>query len=326
MGWTVAGYGLLLLGAEPVVETVLGPVAASALGRVLVHEHVLVDFGGADVASPTRYDADEVVRVMMPHLVAAKAAGIDTIVECTPRHLGRDPLLLRRLSLATGVRLVTNTGLYMGKYLPAWARDATVEALAADWIAEARDGLDGTDIRPGFIKIAVDGPPISDVQQRIVRAAARTSLATGLPIVMHCPRGESALQALDLLAAERCEASRMIVAHADAEPERAWHARLAARGAWLSYDGIREGNADARFELVCEAWAQWPERLLISQDAGWYHVGEPGGGSVTPFDWLPRVFLPRLVAGGLGVEGVATLMVSHPAVALANRGVAENEP
>ncbi|MBI2299463.1 MAG: TatD family hydrolase [Armatimonadetes bacterium] len=314
MTWLLAGC--MVAAAEPVVWTVTGPVPAARLGRVLVHEHVLVDFGGADVATPERYDADEVYRIALPHLEAVKRAGIDTLVECTPKHLGRDPVLLRRLSEASGVRLVTNTGLYQGKYLPEWARTATVEQLAADWTKEAREGLDGTGIRPGFIKIAVDGPPISELQQRIVRAAARTALANGLPITMHCPSGRSALQAVDLVEAEGLPASRLIVAHSDAEPDPELHYAVAARGAWLSYDGIRAEAAEAKAKLVAAAYARHPERLLISQDAGWYHVGEPGGGQFVPLDWLPREFTGKLAAAGLPAEAVERLLVTNPAAAL----------
>ena len=305
--------GLSLAAIEPSVQTVLGPLPASQLGRVLMHEHVLVDFGGADIASPDRYDADEVFALLKPKLDDAKAAGIDTLVECTPNHLGRDPGLLRRLSEATGVHLITNTGLYMGKYLPAWATTATVDELAADWLGEARDGLDGTAVRPGFIKIAVDGPPISDLQQRIVRAAARTSKRTGLPITMHCPKGQSALQALDILAEEGVPASRLIVAHADAESDTSLHDAIATRGAWLSFDGIREPKAEAKRALVLETYRKHPNQLLLSQDAGWYHVGEPQGGNIVPFAWLPAAFVPSL---GLAAQDVDRLMVVNPRRAL----------
>lgn len=315
MLWSLGGL-VCVLAAEPEVSTVLGRLPVSQLGQVLVHEHILVDFGGAEVVGPDRYDANEVFEVMRPYLAAVKAAGIQTVVECTPQHLGRDPALLRRLSEATGVTLLTNTGLYQGKYLPDWARTATVEQLAADWIDEALGGVDGTEIKPAFIKIAVDGPPISELQQRIVRAAARTSLATGLPIWMHCPQGRSAGQALDLLADEGCPASRLVVAHADAEPDRTWHWRVAERGAWLSYDGIREPRVDERVDLVTDALRRYPHQVLLSQDAGWYHVGEPRGGNVVELDWLPRVFLPKLREAGVSPELLRQVMVDNPARAL----------
>ncbi len=70
------------------VMTVTGKVAAREIGFVLPHEHVLVDFIGADKICPGRYDQDEVVKVVEPYLIQAKELGCDTLVECTPDYLG----------------------------------------------------------------------------------------------------------------------------------------------------------------------------------------------------------------------------------------------
>jgi phosphotriesterase-related protein len=35
-------------------------------------------------------------------------------------------------------------------------------------------------------------------------------------------------------------------------------------------------------------------KVLISQDAGWYHVGEPGGGDYRGYTYIYTDFLPRL--------------------------------
>jgi len=53
------------------VMTVAGEVSADQLGKMLPHEHVMVDFVGADTVSPQRYDADEVFQVMVPYIANA---------------------------------------------------------------------------------------------------------------------------------------------------------------------------------------------------------------------------------------------------------------
>src|SRR5262245_9051339 len=102
--WTGIGHG------EAV--TTLGPIPPEQLGRTLIHEHVLVDFIGAAAIRPGRYDPDEVLKKAVPHLRRVKMAGCDTLVDCTPAFIGRDPELLRRLSKASCLQIVTNTGLY----------------------------------------------------------------------------------------------------------------------------------------------------------------------------------------------------------------------
>jgi hypothetical protein len=104
--------GALAAPAASTVHTVRGPIDAGAMGTTLVHEHVLVDFAGAEKVSRSRYDADEVFRTVLPRLLELRERGCRTLLECTPAWLGRDPLLLRRLSEASGLHLVTNTGYY----------------------------------------------------------------------------------------------------------------------------------------------------------------------------------------------------------------------
>src|SRR5712671_21666 len=105
---------------------------------VLVHEHVLVDFVGADQIGPGRYNRDEVFRLARPKLENVRRLGCRRLLECTPNFLGRDPELLARLSDAAGIEIWSNTGLYGAadhKFLPAFARGESAAQLAKRWIA-----------------------------------------------------------------------------------------------------------------------------------------------------------------------------------------------
>jgi len=305
------------------IQTVCGPIDPAELGPALTHEHILVDFIGADSVSPDRYDPEEVYEVMLPYVEALREAGIRALFECTPNYLGRDPVLLRRLSQATGIHIITNTGLYKDRYLPAWAKELPAEEIARRWIEEAVEGIGPERIKPGFIKIAANEGDLNEIQRKILHAAALTSRATGLVIASHTTQGATALQQLDFLQDLGVPASRFIWVHADAEPDPTLHYAAARRGAWLSYDGIRPASAADRLPLVMETLRRFPDRLLISQDAGWYNVGQPRGGQVTSFDWLPRAFIPMLVAAGVSAEGVNRLLVQNPAAAFTIRAADE---
>ena len=61
--------------------TVLGTIAAERLGRTLIHEHVMVDFIGADATLPGRYDPEEIFLKALPRLREVKSAGCDTLVD-----------------------------------------------------------------------------------------------------------------------------------------------------------------------------------------------------------------------------------------------------
>ena len=305
------------------IDAVTGPIAADRLGITLMHEHVLVDFIGAADVSPSRYDADAVFTAVLPHLQQVKRLGCDTLVECTPAYLGRDPRLLRRLSAASGLTILSNTGYYGAandKHLPAHAFTETAEQLAARWVSEAERGIDGTGIKPAFMKIGVDGSPLSAVDAKLVAAAALTHRRTGLVIASHTGTGAAALAQLDLLEAAGVPASAFIWVHAQSERDESFHARAARRGAWVEFDGLSEAGLARHLELVRR---MRDERLLahvlLSHDAGWYRVGEPGGGQFRPFEILFTAFVPGLKAAGFTDLEVRQLLVENPRRALTRR-------
>jgi phosphotriesterase-related protein len=302
------------------VQTVTGAVAPDRLGLTLMHEHVLVDFIGADKVSTSRYDKDEAFRTILPHLERVRTHGCDTLVECTPAYLGRDVALLKRLSEASGVNIVSNTGYYGAandKHLPAHAFTETAAELAARWTRESTTGIDGTAIKPGFMKIGVDAAPLSAVDEKLVRAAGLTHKATGLPIASHTATGAAALAELTLLADLGVPASAFIWVHAQNERDTSMHVRAAKAGAWVEFDGVSETSVARHVELVRQMQAATLlGRVLVSHDAGWYRVGEPGGGQFRGFDTLFTAFVPALLAAGLTKADVRTLLVDNPRRAL----------
>jgi len=157
--------------ADGRIVTVLGPIVPSAMGSTLSHEHVLVDFAGADKVSRDRYSIDDAYEVALPHLRRAKDRGCRGFVECTPAYLGRDPRLLERLARATGLHILTNTGYYGAandRYVPRHAYEESASRLAERWTREWLDGIEGTGIRPGFIKTGVDAAPLSVIDRKLV--------------------------------------------------------------------------------------------------------------------------------------------------------------
>ena len=304
------------------VSTVTGEVAARDLGMVLMHEHVMVDFIGADKVSRSRYDAEEVFRVALPHLRQARELGCRTLVECTPAFLGRNVALLRRLSRESDLLIVSNTGYYAAaadKHLPAHAHRESARQLADRWINEYRQGIDSTEMLPGFMKIGVDSGPLSDIDRKIVEAAALAHKATGLPIAAHTGDGTAAHHELDVLQEQGVAADAFIWVHAQGEQDEAQHRRAAERGAWVEFDGIGPDSVDRHVQLVkMMAEAGHLGRVLVSHDAGWYHVGEQGGGTFRPYDTVFRNFVPA-IREALGEPAVTQLLVTNPARALARR-------
>jgi phosphotriesterase-related protein len=266
---------------------------AASPESVLVHEHVLVDFVGADRIQPGRYDRGEVFRIARPKLEEVRRLGCRRLLECTPNFLGRDPELLARLSDATGLEIWSNTGLYGAadhKFVPAFARTESATQLAKRWLMETHAAW-----RPRFIKIGVNRGPLDEIDRKLVRAAALTSLETGLTIASHTGDGAAAIEQLDIITAGKVNPQKFVWVHAHNERDHGLHEKIARAGAWVEFDGIGPKTAELHLECVrFMATKGLLNRTLLSQDAGWYHVGEPGGGEFRGYAYLYTDFLPRL--------------------------------
>ena len=301
-------------------NTVLGSKPAKDLGTTLMHEHVVVDFRGADAAPSQHYDREEAFRIALPHLKELRATGCRTLVDCTPAFLGRDVILLKRLSQSSSLNIVTNTGFYAAggnKYLPRFVFDETADQLAARWVGEFRDGIEGTGVRPGIIKIGMDKGPLSDVSSKLARAAARTHVQTGLTIASHSGDGVAVLEQLEILREEGVHASAFVWVHAQNELDRDIYFKVTKQGAWIEFDGINAKTAEEHSKLVqTMARSGFLEYTLISQDSGWYHIGEPGGGEFHSYSYLFAEFIPILKRAGIAEDEIGTLLVENPKRAL----------
>lgn len=289
--------------------------AAGVPGSILVHEHVMVDFIGADKIAPGRYDADEVFRIAKSKIEEVKALGCVRLIECTPNYIGRDARLTRRLQEATGVEVWTNTGLYGAaahKYVPKFAYEETAEQLARRWVKEARDGVDG--VKPRFVKSGVNKGPLDEIDRKLVRAAAMTSRETGLPVAIHTGDGKAAIEEAEIFDRERAALGKLIWVHAQSEKDHAIHEKMARAGAWVEFDGVNARSAAWHEEcLRFMAEKGLLGRTLVSQDSGWYRVGEPGGGQYNGYTYLYTDFVPRLEE-----RWVKTLLVENPRAAFSS--------
>ncbi len=301
---------------DQVVMTVRGPRSPEALGSVLPHEHVILDTAGAERVKDSQYDRDDVVKVVKPYLQAAQEAGCRTLVECTPNYIGRDPILLRRLSKATGLHILTNTGLYGAandQFVPGFAYEETPEQLADRWVTEAGRGIGDSGIRPGFIKIGVDNGRLSKIDRKLVEAAAQTHLETGLTIAAHTGDAEAAFHELDVLKKAGVSPNAFIWVHAQHEDDPKVLAEAAEQGAWISLDHIEKKSVDKYLALVNGLDKRgFLDRVLLSHDAGWYSIGEPGGGDYRGYTDMFEHFLPQLRDAGYSEAQVDQLTNINP--------------
>ena len=328
---SLAALIILVLGfgcsreSGPVIMSVNGPIAAHKMGTTLTHEHVLVDFIGADSTGYHRWDKQEAANRILPFLEEIKDLGIHSLIECTPAYLGRDPLLLQELSRKSGMHLITNTGYYgarSNKFIPADLLEKSITELADSWVDEFEQGIEGTGIRPGFIKIAVDrNDTLSETHVKIVSAAALAHNRTGLTIASHTGPDGPAFEQIRILKSYGVDPSNFIWVHAQ-NGTLEGNIRAARDGAWISLDNVNGTHGRKPEEKFSINWyaerilslkeAGLLHRVLISHDAGWYSPGEEDGGTYRGYTDILNHLIPALVEEGFTEEDIDQLLIHNP--------------
>ncbi|MES2705201.1 MAG: phosphotriesterase [Verrucomicrobiota bacterium] len=322
------------------IMTVTGPVGAEELGRTLMHEHVVVDFIGAGKDSLERYDEEMAFETALPHFQKLKEHGVRSVVECTPRHIGRHVALLRRLSEASGVRIITNTGWYAAvnrKFLPPEAENETEERIAERWLGEWREGIVAKGgkrtepvVYPGFLKLGTGSGPLPGLEAKLVKAAARAHRASGLTIAIHTGDGVAALDEIRLLREAGVAPGALIWVHAMNDPGKG-QIEAAKLGAWVSLDGYSLAPHNVlRFPdfLTAHRDAGTLHRVLLSHDDGWAVEGGAasnnklalfGNGNPAPYQSIFTRLLPDLRDKGFTDRDFDQLLVTNPREALTIR-------
>ncbi|WP_226021969.1 phosphotriesterase family protein [Halomicrobium salinisoli] len=296
--------------------TTLGAYDREDLGLILPHEHVFVDLGPMAAANWTDADPDDVDDVMAPEIERARAAGVTALVEATPEGVGRRVDVDRAVSEATDFPVVVPTGIYQEPKIPDWAREASEDDLYEWLVADLTEEVEDTGVRAAWIKVSTDDDDptgLSADEAKILRAAARAGADTGAAIGSHTLHGDVVQQQLDVIEDAGYSADRFIWIHAQAD-DAAHHEAVAERGAYVEYDWIGgDDQDDERYLDMIERMldADHGDRLLLSQDRGWYDPSEPEGGEQRPYTYLPETFLPKL-RERVGEETVERLTQDNP--------------
>lgn len=322
----LTGAGMLLLPGfrkqeKERVMTVNGLIDAQKMGFTLTHEHIMADFVGAEKYSKSRYKADEVFEVALPFVKDVKAKAVDTFIDCTPAYLGRDVTILKRLADATGINIMTTTGYYGAvneKFVPSHAYAESAQQLANRWIEEWNKGIEGTPVKPGLIKTSTDKGPLTPMQRKLVQAAGITHLATGLTIAIHTGDGAAAFEQTDILKNLGVSPAARIWVHAQSEPDKGMHIRAGKHKGWLSFDGVNPNTLQANLDyLKTMKQNNLLGQVLVSQDSGWYNVGEPNGGNFKPYTCVSTQFVPLLRENGFTAAELDLIFRINPAKAFA---------
>jgi phosphotriesterase-related protein len=302
----------LALAASGVVQTVLGPIDAAKLGFTLTHEHV-----GNSSVKICDNRADCVAKVVNK-LKEAKDAGIDTVVDVTTFDVGRDIRFREEVSRRSGMQIVASTGQHM--FAPESLHDRSVEELTEIFQREIEQGIDDTDIKAGVIKVAARSDVMTPVEERVFRAAALASKATGIPIETHTnARRRAGEKQVEIFEAEGVSPSRVSLGHSDDTDDVKHLLGLAKRGYTLGLDHIYRGMAQGekvpwktRAEYIKQLIdAGFVTRIFLSND---WVFGDIEREQLNPDGMLftTRKTLPYLKQIGVSQRDIQVITVENP--------------
>jgi len=307
------------------VQTVTGRVPADELGFTLPHEHTAITLWGIR----NRWDYWELTAdepIVATELEAFRALGGSCLVDLTLPGVGRDPLWLRRLAERTGLRIVMGAGWYREAYYPpeALIDRRSVDSLADELVREFHEGVGETGIRPGILgEIGTDKPWVSAQEERVFRAVARASRATGMAVTTHAVMSDVGLAQLRILEDAGVDPGRVVIGHADSYPSLEHYLRIIERGASIEFDflgmsfTVMEKYGEARvIRLLLELLERdHADHVLLSQDVCHNSQLKPYGGN--GYVYLQETFLPRLREAGVPEETIQRLTVDNPRRVLA---------
>src|SRR4051812_17024869 len=283
------------------VETVEGAIDERELGTVLVHEHVRFRDEAVAENWPRAYDGDAELTAAVDAVSDAMRRGVDTIVDPTAMFGGRDVPFMQRVANETGVKLVACTGIYTYDFLPHYFQNRSEDQMAALFVADIVDGIQGTDAKAAFIKCAADEPGVTPNIEKVHRAAARASVQTGAPIMAHSrPASQTGPRQLEIFLEEGVDPAKIQIAHCGDTDDVAYIEGLLAQGVYAGLDryGLpmflpNDRRNATTAELLRRGHA---EQLFIAQDY------------CATIDWFTPEAVEMLIAQG-AVEGWSMTLV-----------------
>jgi phosphotriesterase-related protein len=300
------------------VETVEGPIDERELGTVLVHEHVRFRDEAVAENWPAEYDGEAELAAALEAVRAAKERGVHTIIDPTAMFGGRDVRFMQRVAEATGVKIVACTGIYTYDFLPHYFQNRSEDQMAALFVADIENGIQGTDAKAAFIKCAADEPGLTPNIEKIHRAAARASVQTGAPIMAHSrPASNTGPRQVEIFLEEGVDPAKIQIAHTGDSDDLDYIERVLDTGVWIGLD--RYGlelylPIDRRNATFAE--------LLRRGHAGRIHVSQDFCATI---DWFPEEAEEALLDAGLVKDWSMTLIFDAVLPWLREQGVLERE-
>lgn len=270
-------------------------------GYTLTHEHMTIALSPGDLGTDS-FDA------LCGDLRELYGWGVRRIVDLTNPTMGRDPDYTRRLSQATGIRILNATGYYLEPDIPASVDRRSIQDLAAEALRELRDGT------AAVIGEIAWSPEPGPRERKTWEAMCLAARETGAPVFTHPSLGPQQLLQAEYLISRGVDPGRIVIGHIEFFPSDEALRRVLETGVYIGLDMIGKDGPDRdeyRADLVRTVigWG-YGDRLLLSTDLCRRRDLKACGGY--GYGCLFREFLPRLERRGVTRQQMDLLLKANP--------------
>ena len=300
------------------IPTARGDLDTADLGFTLMHEHIFLLSHDLYASYPQLFDREAEIERAAAVLDEAYEHGVRTIVDLTTVDLGRDIGLVAAVAERTKMQIVVATGVHLNP--PTYFQRRNPDPVLELYLGDLNDGIAGTGIRAGAIKIATEEcTPENEFQLRIAAAAHR---ATGTPLMTHSnPTIGSGADQQRVFAEEGVDLERVVIGHSGDTTDVDYLSGLMDRGSTIGMDrfGAPIGaSTQERIETIADLCRRgYADRMVLSHDTATHF------NSILPevlaeripewhFLLIPDRVLPELERLGVTEEQVRTMMVDNP--------------
>jgi len=257
----------------PKIETTSGSVAAAELGRTLTHEHCFTGEELVRAQWPHAYDREQILLRCVGTARELRARGVDTVCDPTVPGIGRDVEINLEVTAATGLRFVMATGFFDESYrgwLFPWSVRAPKGPFADYFVHDIEVGIQGSDVKAGFIKCIADEPGMTDDIRMLHEQAAEASLRTRAPIMAHSNAlVEIGLEQLKVFIEMGVDPALIQIAHVHDTDDFDYVEAILASGCYIGFDryGCLGLDTERRNATLLELLERgYGDRILLSGD------------------------------------------------------------
>ncbi len=299
------------------IRTVVGDISSEKIMNTLSHEHITFGKPGYIGDDDNCYKRETAYKNALRYIDMIKRYDVDLVVDATTAERGRDPLLLKKISLDTGVFIVCSTGFFkdeddMLAILKAMSYSVDLEKELTDlFVKEISEGIGDTGIRAGVIKTASSYGRIRPLEQTIMKAAARAAIICDVPILTHCDRGTMARSQVELMLDMKMPPEKVIIGHMTSCRDLDEIRFVMDMGLTVAFDqfgilsipGIPndEEKAANLLSLLREGYG---EKIVLSHDTMFDRMGHSSDSRPRYPDMIYKTILPYLRENGVSEDTI----------------------